>query len=99
MQQHAGNWEDYSHEAFLLGKNPSRAHKTELVKRVSQLKASISCDRFPTDIDKLARKVGIIAVRDVPLATRGCLLREPGGFVVEVNSHLSRLERRFVLAH
>jgi hypothetical protein len=35
----------------------------------------------------------------VPLAVRGRLIREPGGFVAEINEELSRQSRRFVLAH
>src|SRR6185369_12514479 len=99
MEQFVASWEDHSQEAFLLGKNPRRAHKLEIVKRVAQLKANASCDRFPTDVDRLAQEVGILAVRDVPMAIRGCLLREPGGFVVELNADLTPLDRRFVLAH
>src|SRR6266446_3748472 len=99
MEQFTANWEDHAQEAFLLGKNPRRGHKIEIVKLVARLKASASCTRFPTDVNKLAEAVGIVMVRDVPLAMRGCLLREPGGFVVEINSQLPRLDRRFVLAH
>src|SRR5260370_19318443 len=99
MEQSTDNWEDYSQDAFLLSKNRHRDRKIELVKRIAQLKASISCDRFPTDVDRLAEKVGIVKVRNVPLANRGCLLREPGGLVVEINSDLTDLEGRFVLAH
>jgi len=99
MEQFTASWEDYSQEAFLLRKNPRRSHKIEIVKLVAQLKANASCTQFPTDVKKLAEAVGIVTVRDVPLAMRGCLLREPSGFVVEINSQLLPLDRRFVIAH
>ena len=70
-----------------------------MARRVAKLKTRALCDSFPTDVEKLAEMVGIIAVRAVPLAIRGRLTREPGGLVVEVNSALSTEDRRFVLAH
>src|SRR5438309_1687563 len=99
MEQYVASWEDHSQEAFLLAKNPRRFHKIEIIKRVAQLKANAFCDQFPTDVLRLGQEVGIVSVRDAPLAIRGCLLRQPRGFVVELNSELPHLERRFVLAH
>ncbi|MCL4787515.1 MAG: ImmA/IrrE family metallo-endopeptidase [Verrucomicrobia bacterium] len=99
MDQFAANRSFLETEAFLSKRHPERTRELELVKRVASLKAKAKCYRLPTDVDRLAREAGIVTIRFVPLATRGRLLREPGGFVAEVNSVLPATQRRFVIAH
>lgn len=75
------------------------AYAAEVTKLVAYAKAQASCGDCPADLDKLSRHVGIVATREVPLAMRGRLLREPRGFTVEVNCELPPFQRRFVRAH
>ena len=99
MDQFATNRIFLETEAALCKKHPERVHQLELVRSIASLKAKARCYQLPTDVDRLAREAGIIAIRIVSLTTRGRLLREPGGYVVELDSKLSLNQRRFVIAH
>jgi Zn-dependent peptidase ImmA (M78 family) len=99
VDQFATNRSFLETEAFLSRRHPERVRQLELVKGVASLKAKAKCYRFPTDVDRLAREAGIVATRIASLVTRGRLIREPGGFVVEIDSKLSPNQRRFVIAH
>jgi Zn-dependent peptidase ImmA (M78 family) len=101
VDQFATNRSFLETEVALSRKYPRREQQLELVKNVASLKAKAKCCRFPTDVDRLAREVGIVETRITSLVTRGRLIREAkaGGFVVEIDSKLSPNQRRFVIAH
>src|ERR1019366_6781608 len=49
-------------EAALCKKHPERVHQLELVRSIASLKAKARCYQLPTDVDRLAREAGIIAI-------------------------------------
>ena len=99
MLQFVTNWEDESIARSLSRKNRRLRQFSILSQKVARLKAKAGCDRFPTDLSRLMREVGIVRTRDVALATRGRLLREPLGFAVEIDESLPQEDKRFVIAH
>jgi len=57
------------------------------------------CETPPTDLNRLAKRLGIVKVREVDLGMRGRLLQEKQGLVVEINTELEPFEKRRVFAH
>jgi len=54
----------------------------------------------PTDLESLARDLGVEEIRDVPLSMRGRIVVSNGiALAIEVNESLPELDRRFTIAH
>ena len=76
-----------------------RALVAEKRKRVRAKLIEAGCAEIPRDLHKLAGALGVGDVREVPLALRGRLVRESGGFAIEINSDLEGFQKRHVFAH
>lgn len=80
-------------------KNKWQASVGEACRRARLARVEARCEGLPTDLGRLSRHLGVISIREVPLAMKGRLLKEGMGFAVEVNSDLPQYERRFSVAH
>ncbi len=92
-------WDDVLNDRLLSRRRRNREERSEVRNRVAALKAQSGCNRFPSDVQALARSVGIRQVRSLPLAMRGRIVREGTGIIAELNEMLPPREQRFVLAH
>jgi IrrE N-terminal-like domain len=95
----AATWKETVDDAFMFRRRPDGKIRHELCRRIANLKSKLRCDDFPTNVGAIASEIGIREIRRVPLASRGRLIRMPGGFGVEIDEQLDIKEQRFVVAH
>jgi hypothetical protein len=95
----SATWDDLVNDRSVPRRKRGSDFRTEVKKRTVELKSHAGCDRFPTDVQLLARAAGVREIRNVPLSMRGRLIREGSGIVAEINEDLPSRVRRFVIAH
>jgi len=72
----------------------------EIRRKVARVLVATRFQQPPTDLNSVARYLGVEAIRLTTLSMRGRLLLENGGdVIVEINNGLPRLRQRQVLAH
>ena len=69
------------------------------LRRLRRELAAAGASDVPRDLDRIATYLGVVETRSVPLSTRGRLVAERGGLVVELNQDDSPQLRRFTYAH
>lgn len=80
-------------------RNPFQAEEGAALDRVRAEMVAAGLRKFPVDLAPLERAHGVADVRVVPLASRGRLIMEERGIVVEIDERLPELARRFTHAH
>lgn len=73
--------------------------KYDVRNAVSRETANLRSRFPPRDVSELARRLGVLEIRIVPLATKGRLMSESDGFAIEVNEELLEFEKQFTVAH
>lgn len=76
-----------------------KANEAEVLRRIRRVKIAAGVDLPPTDLNKLARHIGISDIRNVPLAMKGRLILKDNSFKIEINNNLSDFEKRYTVAH
>lgn len=72
----------------------------EIRRKVAHALAATRFDQPPTDLNAVARHLGVEAIRVTTLSMRGRLILENGGdVIIEISNALPRLRQRQVLAH
>jgi hypothetical protein len=80
-------------------KDPKRAALAETERALAVAKVRSESCAVPTNLPRLASHLGVVAIREKPLAFRGRLVAEAAGLAIEVNAELSAVERRFTISH
>lgn len=75
------------------------AVRYEVLQRTRKLLTSVGTAAPPTDLTAIGRLLGVAAVRSVPLAMDGRLLREGTAYVIETNETNPATRQRFTVAH
>lgn len=78
---------------------PRARRQAEAIRLVKYRKISAGVVTPPTDLDRLAKNLGVVDIRKAPLPMRGRCLMEGAGVAIELSEELEAFEERFTLAH
>lgn len=75
------------------------AEAAEALRRVRVVMIRAQSAEPPTDLDAIARTLGIRSIRQVPLPMHGRIVRDANEIDVEIRENLHPTDQRFALAH
>lgn len=80
-------------------RNPGRSREAEARRKVQTVMLRVGATGPPINLNDIAARLDVGAIRLVPLSMRGRLMLEGLDIVLEINQELSPLEQRFTIAH
>jgi Zn-dependent peptidase ImmA (M78 family) len=86
-------------EQKLAQRDAASAARYEVIQRARKAFASVMRKFPPMDLNAVARNLGVSEIRYVHSHLDGKLLKESGGYVIEVNKEHQRGRQRFTIAH
>jgi Zn-dependent peptidase ImmA (M78 family) len=86
-------------ERHFAGKSREASLRYEVLQRTRRASESAAGEFPPANLELIARNLGVVSIRRVPLAVDGLLVQEDGKYLIKVREHDPDARQRFTIAH